>query len=215
MRKILFIASHLDSGSDILYKSLNKNSQVQGFRVSGHNVYTHPLSLLSLVNCRHKMNNSSAIFMDELLLNYCFQIKSVYTTCKFIYVIRDAEPTLNLLVENGRFGPVQAQRYYLYRLRRLCEMAKRTPGAIVLNSYDIKHKRGGEFITKYLDLITPFEYGDYKLPEPKKEGLIPASLIQETDEAFEKYLYFLKNQDLRFSCMHDQIGSDVNYIGNI
>jgi len=200
MRKVLFIASHLDSGSDIVYKSLNQNPQIQGFRSLNHNVYMHPLSLLSMMNCRHKLNNSSAIYMDELLFNYCFQIKSAYAICKFIYVIRDAEPTLNLLVENGRFDPVQAQRYYLYRLRRLCEMAKRTPGAIVLNAYDIKHKRGGEFISKYLDLITPFEYGDYEFTEPKKVGLLPAYLVQEADEAFEKYLYFLKNQDLIFSC---------------
>ena len=79
-------------------------------------------------------------------------------------------------------------------------MAKRTPGAIVLNSYDIKHKKGSELITKYLDLITPFEYGDYELPEPKKEGLLPAPLVKEADEAFEKYWYFLKNQDLSFNC---------------
>jgi hypothetical protein len=198
MRKILFIASHLNSGSNVVYKSLDKNSQEQGFKSSENNVYMHPLNLLSLMNCRHKLNNSSAIFMDELLFNYCFQIKSVYTTCKFIYVIRDAEPTLNLLVESGRFGPLQAQRYYLYRLRRLCEMAKKTPGAIVLNSYDIKNKKGCELITHYLDLIKPFEYSDYEIPEPKKEGLLPSSLVKEADESFEKYLYFLKNQDLNF-----------------
>lgn len=200
MRKILFVASHLGSGSDIVYNSLNQNPQVQGYKSSGEgNVYMHPLALLSLVNCRHKLNNSSAIFMDELLFNYCFQIKSAYKTCKFIYVIRDAEPTLNWLVENTHFKPLQAQRYYVYRLRRLCEMAKRTPGAVILNSYDLKNKQGGELITKYLDLIEPFEYGDFKFPEPKKEGLLPASLVKEADEAFEKYWYFLQNQDLSFN----------------
>lgn len=200
MRKILFIASHLGSGSDVLYKALNQHPQIQGYRSSEEgNVYMHPLALLSLVNCRHKLNNSSAIFMDELLLNYCFQIKTVYKTCKFIYVIRDAEPTLNWLVEKNYFKPLQAQRYYLYRLRRLCEMAKRTPGAVVLNSYDIKHKVGGELITDYLDLTEPFEYGDFKFPEPQKEGLLSAPLVKEADEAFEKYWYFLKNQDLSFN----------------
>jgi len=199
MRKILFLVSHLGSGSDLLYKSLNLHPRIQGFKSTGNNVYAHPLNMLSLINSRHKLHNSSAIFMDELLYNYCFQIKSAYQTCKFIYVVRDAEPTLNWLVENEKFKPIQAQRYYLYRLRRICEMAKRTPGAVVLNYYDLKSKRGGDIIRDYLDVSEPIEFNDYKLPEAEKQGLLSSSLVKEADEAFEKYWYFLKNQDLSFS----------------
>jgi hypothetical protein len=138
--------------------------------------------------------------MDELLYNYSLSTKYALNVCKFIYVIRDAESTLNLLMENESFKkPIHAQRYYLYRLRRICEMAKRTPGAVVLNYYDIKNKKGSEAIQNYLNLKEPFEFLDAKLPEPTSLDLVSPKLVQEADEAFEKYWYFLKNQDLSFS----------------
>lgn len=200
MRKIVFLTSHLGSGSDVLYKSLNAHPRIQGYKSSENNLYVHPFNLLSLVNCRHKLHNSSAIYMDELLYNYSLSTKYALNVCKFIYVIRDAESTLNLLMENESFKkPIHAQRYYLYRLRRICEMAKRTPGAVVLNYYDIKNKKGSEAIQNYLNLKEPFEFLDAKLPEPTSLDLVSPKLVQEADEAFEKYWYFLKNQDLSFS----------------
>lgn len=200
MRKILFLSSHLGSGSSVLYKSLNMHPRIQGFKSKENNVYIHPFSLLSLVNNRHKLHNSSAIYMDELLYNYCLSIKYAYDVCKFIYIIRDAEPTLNWLVENELFKtPLHAQRYYLYRLRRICEMAKRTPGAVVLNYYDIKNKKGLDKIESYLNLKESIELQDAKMPDPTSLGFVPTSLVREAEESFEKYWYYLKNQDLIFS----------------
>lgn len=198
MRKILFIMSHLESGSDILYNSLNFHQQVQGVKFL-NTVYDNSLSIFYVTNRKHKLNNSSAIFMDELLYNYQFQTKAAYNFGKFIFILREAESALNLLVEKGYFPPLQAQRYYLYRLRRMCEMAKRVPGALVLNAYDIKHKKGSEVIADYLGLTTKFTYEDYEFVEPKRLGLLPSHLVEEAEVAFEKYWYFLRSQNLIFN----------------
>lgn len=199
MHKILFLASHLGSGSSVLYKSLNEHPKIQGFKSKLGNVYTHPFNLLSLVNNRHKLHNSSAVYMDELLYNYLFSIKYAYNVSKFIYVIRDAEPTLNWLMENELFKtPLSAQRYYLYRLRRICEMARHTPGAVVLNYYDLKNKKGLDKIESYLNLKEPIEL-DAQMPDPTSLTLVPTALIREADASFEKYWHYLKSQDLIFS----------------
>jgi hypothetical protein len=137
--------------------------------------------------------------MDELLYNYCLSIKYAYNVSKFIYIIRDAEPTLNWLMENELFKtPLHAQRYYLYRLRRICEMAKRTPGAVVLSYYDIKNKKGLDKIESYLNLKEPIELYA-KMPDPTSLSLVPSTLVREADESFERYWHYLKSQDLIFS----------------
>ena len=45
-----------------------------------------------------------------------------------------------------------AKRYYCFRLRRLYEMAKKTPGAIFLTWDDIKSKKKLELVENYLNI---------------------------------------------------------------
>jgi hypothetical protein len=192
MKKVLFLTSHLKSGSDVLYHILDQNPRVQGFR-SGFPYYDMP-TILALTQQRHKLDNQAAIYMDELLYNFWLQTKDAYKHCKFIYVIRPPEQTLNELVRI--YKPQAACNYYCYRLRRMCEMAKRTPGAVLLTWEDIETGRGLPLVERYLGLKQPLEM------MPMKKGastnLVPLELVRHADVAFNRYYHFLRSQPLVF-----------------
>jgi hypothetical protein len=91
-------------------------------------------------------------------------------------------------------------RYYCFRLQRMCEMAKRTPGAVLLTWDDMISGLGFDVIERYIGLKQPLE-NDVGAFESIKEGikndLIPFDLLQYAEQAFERYFSFLKNQNLQ------------------
>ena len=199
MKKIVFICSHLHSVSAALYDALNSHPRIQGYKTDSMNSYFSPLNLIDLTNRPHKLSNRSAIYMDELLCNHSFYTKIAYKKCQFIYLIRDAEPTLNLLVGNKQPAAFAA-RYYTYRLGRLCEMAKRTPGAVFMTWEDLVTNRSLSLVEKYLGLKEPIQFSVESLVPfiTHKTGLLDKKLLDLCQDSYEKHLYFLRNQDLQF-----------------
>ena len=198
MKKIVFVCSHLQSGSAALCSVMNLHPRIQLYETS---TYYSSIDLITLTQQHHKMNNRSALYMNELLYNYEFCTKSAYTNCKFVYLIRSPEIVLGNLVEKEGMKLSCAVRYYTYRLRRLCEMAKRTPGAVLLTWEDLNANRGINLIDEYLELKTPIIYDSIFLEDFKEENNIRISLEDknEVSETYQKYLYWLKtNTDIRY-----------------
>lgn len=194
MKKVCFLTSHLLSGASYLYESLDQNPRVQGFR--SDRPYTSMLDVLDLTNRKHKLKNAAAIYMDELIYNHWLQTKDAYKHCQFVYMVRPPEGTLNELVSRRLYTPSCAARYYTYRLRRMCEMAKRTPGAVLLTWDDLATGRGLPLVEEYLGLKTPLT-----VPTMKKgtnTTLVPLKFIKEAEESYERHLSFLYSQKLRF-----------------
>lgn len=181
------------SGASYLYESLDRNPRVQGFR--SDRPYTSMLDVLDLTNRKHKLNNAAAVYMDELLYNHWLQTKDAYKYCQFIYVVRRPEPVLNELVSRRLYTPLWATRYYCYRLQRICEMAKRTPGAVLLTWDDLATGRGLPLVEDYLGLKTPLSR--FTLPRRNGASLVPHSLVEEAERSFESHLFFLHSQKIR------------------
>ncbi len=192
MKKVCFITSHLKSGSDVLYNILDQNPRVQGFHLD-HPYYDMP-TIWNLTQQKHKNDTQAAIYLDELFFNYWLQTKDAYKYCKFIYVIRPPEQTLNELIRI--YKPQAACNYYCYRLRRMCEMAKRTPGAVFLTYEDILTGRGLPLVEQYLGLKQKLEM----IPTEKgtSANLVPLGLVLHADKAFNRYFQFLRSQPLVF-----------------
>ena len=197
MKKIVFICSHPYSGSSALYEAMNHHPRIQGFKLN--NSYLNPINLLDLTNRSHKLSNRSAIYMDELLYNRSFYTNIAYAKCQFVYVIREPESVLGFLIANEKKKPTFAAREYTFRLRRICEMARKTPGAVLLTWNDLISGDGIDLIENYLGLKEPIFYDPALLAPYKRtfnSDLIGSKLLSETQDAYEKYLYFLKNQNL-------------------
>ena len=194
MKKICFIASHLSSGSSELFDVLDQNPRVQGFR--SQRPYPDVPSLMEVTARPHKAGTAAAVYMDELLYNYSLQTKDAYRYCRFVYVVRRPEPTLTALVAAKSYTPEAACRYYCFRLRRMCEMARRTPGAVLLTWEDISTGRGLPLVEEYLNLKEPLA-----VPEMKKgtsATLVPFGLLSSAEQCYERYLAYLYAQDIRY-----------------
>lgn len=201
MKKILFVCSHLNSGSSALCDALNHHSRIQGYKLAARSPYAGPSNLLTLTEQHHKLSNRSAIYMDEILYNHHLSTKVAYKECSFVYVVREPTVVLNLLVGNEKMKPSFAVRYYTYRLRRLCEMAKRTPGAILLTWDDLVENRGISLIQDYLSLKQPISFDPLSLSPFKRSysnDLLGLQVRSEVDDTYQRYLYYLKNQNLRY-----------------
>lgn len=192
MKNVVFIVSHLHSGSDSLIQTLNENPRVQ--IQSTKLAYNHPDVLRSLFSLGHKLDNSSAIFGDHILFNTDLSSSTFYDFAKFIYVIRDGRGTLEdiLFDKNLNYDQNKAELYYSYRLRRIYEMASKTPNAIFLNHKQMYQKKNLELIEHYLNLKEPLKYKELR----RSNFEIPLSQTEECQEIFEKYLYKFKKLEL-------------------
>jgi hypothetical protein len=200
MKKVIFICSHLFSGSNQLYAAMQQNPRIQGYKSKNLNNYESSMNIINLMSCRHKANNNSAIFMDEINFNYQISTKNVYSSCKFIYVLRSPEQCIPQIISNFGYRPLNAVRYYTFRLRRICEMARNTPGAVLLTFDDLLNDRGADLINDYLELVKPIDFNPNNFAVYKNtvsDDLLGSVLRSQACDKYERYLYFLKNQSLR------------------
>ncbi len=183
MKTCLFILSHLGADSSVLFKSLDKNPMIQGYNTEI--IYDHPEALENLTSQGHKLDNSSAIYMEELLYNHFISSKHIYKLAKFIVLIRQPKESLNEIVYSYDYTPYDAFKYYCYRLRRIAEMSKVIDGIFVTWEHLGKQS---ELISKYLD-ISPLQLEQRRIIP---RNLIPTNLIDKAQERFEWYHYFIK-----------------------
>ena len=188
MKRIVFIISHVGSDSDKLVKILNDNPRIQ---ISETNYsYSHPTDLdYLIVNVNHKLNSSAAIYGDHLLYNMHFSCDALHSICNFIYVIREAKASLN---EDSVHLRRTMEAYYRFRLRRIYEMATKTPGAVLLTWENLRSGDGLPLIEKYLNLKEPLRNNDF-IRSTKDRLPFSTEYVQG---AYEKYLYKLKGLDL-------------------
>lgn len=189
MKNGLFVVSHLGSDSGDLVKSLNDNPRVTIYDFSG--LYDHYSSLQTLFGQRHKARDSSAVYGDHLCFNTNFYCSDLYSCCKFIYVISPPRIALPRIIQENNYNPIGSSRYYAYRLRRICEMAKRTPGAVLLRSENMQSKM--HLVKDYLGLKSPV---NLDLTNDDSEVTVDSSLMSSAEDCYERHLYFLNQQQL-------------------
>lgn len=188
MKNIVFIISHIGSGSKFLFNSMNENPRIQGTRLGR---YWTMEDLQALVSRPHKLRNSAAIYLDEILLNHEFVYTPLFKFCKFIYLIREARSSLNNILQSSLRTSIDC--YYRYRLRRICEMAKQTPGAVLLTWEELlSTKKSLKLIEDYLNLKEPL---NLQINEEIKDS-IDVEIVKKSQERYERYLFILKNLKL-------------------
>ncbi len=120
----LFIATHLGSGASILCESLSSHRLCAWSRRSP---YQNGLGVMKMSE-----GLDAKVYFDKLTHNHQFCCPSLYNQCRFIYVIRKPETSIAHIVNKG-YSLSCAQNYYSFRLRRLCEMYKKTSGLLLVN----------------------------------------------------------------------------------
>ena len=192
MKRIVFVVSHVGAGAEtFITQVLNENPRLD-ILMTGRS-YEHPSDLDALFVYPHKLNNTAAIYGDLLLHNINFSCPSLHKICKFIYIIREAKPSLN---ENLMHPRKYQEAYYRFRLRRMYEMARNTPGAVFLTWDDMRSGRGNGLIEEYLSL---------KESLVKRSEIFPISIkdrisfdeIARCQDVYEKYFFKMRSLNLR------------------
>jgi hypothetical protein len=197
MKKVAFIVSHLGSGSNYLVNILNNNPRCMIF--NSNSMYEHPDSLSWLFK-NHKLKGfSGAIYGDHLLYNHSFSCKKLYDYCKFIYLIRPARQSLNEIYHTTEYSKKNIVNYYRYRLRRICEMAKKTKNSILLTYDELISNKNFGIIEDYLGLIHPLvdQEFDGEVDFSSKENVFEEETVRSTEDCYEKYFYYLNNLGLK------------------
>jgi hypothetical protein len=208
-----FLLTHYGSGGTLLCRLLNEDYSLCALGCSGL-IYNHPAVLEELKN--KWMSESNRKFtepkwcIDKLVQNCQISNKSIYDICKFIYLIREPIKALPNIVQKG-FSPESAGDYYCFRLRRFCEMAVKTPGAILITYENLIdeniRKKKYDLIEKKLKLTNyigttyrPLDTDDdniamgmimKKTAEPHFEG--SQSVINRCLFAYDRYFKFLSD----------------------
>jgi len=196
MKKVCFVVSHLGSGSTDLVDILNDNPrcEIKNSSVS----YSSPEDLEWLFASRHKCRDSSAVYGDHLLFNTSLSCKSLYDKCKFIYVVRPARGSLNEIHTIQEYGlrGIFAARYYSFRLRRICEMARKTKDSLLLVWDDLASGSAFSSIEEYLGLKTQLKAEHHHFNAGTRDDF-DEHLISECQDAYERYYYYLTRLGLK------------------
>jgi hypothetical protein len=192
MKKTVFVMSHLCSGSYFLINSLNQNKYCMFFENSAY--YDSFSSLESLTNRFHKAGDHPfAIYGDHILYNFLFSCKKIYEISKFIYFISPPRKCLNKILENySDYDQERAYNYYIFRIRRIYEMAKKTPNAVFLNYDNLQSPHFFSIIEKYLNLNLKKE----SFEEKEHKNIFNEILIEKAENCYEKYFYKINQLDL-------------------
>jgi hypothetical protein len=194
MSRILFVVSHLSSGSTGLIQILNENPRIQ---IHQTNIIYEGLADLNLLTSqRHKLRNTAAIHGDHLLFNTSFLNKSLYSCAKFIYCFKSGALTVNQLIKDYHYKPESALNYYCFRIRRIYEMAHQIPQSVIINWTDLEKGTWMPEVEEYLQLKEKLE-NKPDLFSNQIDDIAPASIKQEAEDYYEKYFYLFKQLKIK------------------
>jgi len=193
LKKVCFVVSHLGSGSGSLVSALNANPRCE-IRDSGAR-YDGASGIRWLFRMGHKCRDASAVYGDHLLFNASISSKRLYGMFQNIFVIRPARHSLNEIVLRG-YNEKGASSYYRFRLRRICEMARRSPESLLLTWDDLARDSSMRIIEEYLGLSAPLETP--RTGVPARDSCSEA-VVDECQQAYDRYYYYLKSLGLKGS----------------
>ena len=186
MKKVVLLMSHLGSGSDALYAAMDAHPSIQGY--AGDSTYDTPLRLITLTEKKHKLNNASRIYMDHILYNHQYCLKPD-PMVRMVFLVREPEASIDYMINMKLLRRQEAKRYYLYRIRRLCELAKRNTGSVFLKYSDIRDGKGMDIISGHLglkDCLPPLS----DLSTPSGKNCLSLHEYESLGDSYEKYLYY-------------------------
>ena len=180
------IITHHKSGYEFLNQVLGKHPRISANHTGF--LYGHPIDLLKtskIIEEQNITNRFRQLFADTLLYNHTFTCPALYKLCKFIYLVRSPEAAISEMVASKQYEPDRAVNYYRFRLQRLAQMAKETPGAIMLTWEDL-NAEGFRLIDNYLGLKMPLNIRNEQV---SREFFyeIPENLLRPAEKAYEKY----------------------------
>ncbi len=185
--KQIFIATHLGAGGSMLVDMISANRRIGRMYRDATQTYTDPIALDYIQRKTLDINPQARMFVDRIVFNHELAHKSFYTDCLFIFLVREPEATIGHLIKLG-YTEKSATRYYSYRLRRLCEMAKQAKHKIAITWDELINK---EAFPEIKSLLGIKELSSIYKPI-KNEKTVDASTVFSCRQCYERHLKYLK-----------------------
>lgn len=178
--------SHSGSGSNSLYALLGGHSRIMG--IENNNIYQSDMSLFSVSNMKHKLTNSSRMYLDHILYNFQYSLKPNIWV-KMIFLVREPEASIDYMVNRKLFKKSEAKRYYLYRIRRICELAKRNPDSVFLTYSNLREGKGLTEIADHIGIKEKISFSQ-EFIVPSGNNTLKSQDYDELSDCYNKYLYY-------------------------
>jgi hypothetical protein len=175
MKIVLLVVSHVGSNSSSFCQLLDKNKRIQ--YVEQNLIYDNLASIEYITSIEHK--STIGIYLNELLYNYQISNKSMCKFCDFIYLIRDPK---TFYVENID--------YYIFRLRRIYELAREFKG-MFLTWGDVISNKAVRFVENRLQLASKLNF-----EEIKENKSLKNKDLNKLETAYELCCYRLNKLNL-------------------
>ena len=187
MKKVVFLMSHVGSGSNALYALLASNPRIMG--LENDNVYDNQASLITAAERKHKLNNASRMYLDHILYNFQYNLRPD-PWVRMVFLAREPEGSIDYMVNRRIFRRPEAKRYYLYRMRRMCELARRNPNSIFLTYSRLREGRGLVELRDYLELKDDLSFSQ-EFVVPSGKNCLQLHEYESLSSAYEKYIYYV------------------------
>jgi len=196
MKKIILINSHMYSGSEALYFSLNSHPLIQGCKRAGKlSGYTSNLDLFNTASKKHKSKLKKSFYLDEVSFNHLLSTKIDYTKLIVINFLRRPKETLESIVHFKKVNPVFALRHYQYRMNRMYQVLKKSNKCTFV-TFESLDDESMEAIQNFIGLDRKVKLSKEMLSSFKsgfKKDTIPKEVIRTAEERYEQYHFLFKD----------------------
>ena len=188
LNNFFLIISHLGCPALDLIPVFNETQMVQLYHTNTN--YNHPNKLINVLSTPHKHNFNSGIHGDICFNNISISSKSIYTSCKFIYIVNNPKYSLNKI--NLIFKSEENSiNHYFFRLRRMLEMSIMSKGLYLRWDQIVGNpEKSNDMIKEYLEITENLNLQKYCQKE-EIENTFSFDVLKQANEKFEKYNYLI------------------------
>ena len=192
MDKILLINTHSFSNHVQMVDAINESKRTQVFCT--YTQYSHFLDFDVFKKYNHKAGKDPhRIYGDTIFNNLSFHCFDMCKYIKIIHFIGRPEYVITNLVENNKMTIESACLHYVFRLRRICEIAYRTDNMLFFSYEDLFNKNFNDKMNNFLNDKIGEIKGDFQ-PAPKATGELKKA-IDDCGRSYEKFYLFLKERE--------------------
>lgn len=175
MEKVLFLMSHLGSGSDKLYEVLKSHPKIYDPNINI--IYENYEDIDYLLRQPHKVNNVSAIYIQQILYNHQFVSKQLCKFCNFVFFLGNPRTSISQIIKMG-YSEENALSYYSFRLYGLYVYYVRSFGNNLLYSGDLDE------LSKFLDIDTLSRF----VEDEKELDNVSQKTLSKAEDVYFKYI---------------------------
>ncbi len=194
LKRVLLSITHLESGSTPLLNILDRNPRVQFLR--SNPMIQNYMDLKVITSIPHKLDSVAAMHALDISFNYQLGPRTHVPHAHYLFIVRQPDHVLGKLIADKAYKQTDAAMYYCYRLRRICEIAKRVQQGMLLTFDDIRRGDHVAPLKSFLGLKEDVLHQPEVFESMQSSSVIDGNTLEWCRDCYERHLFFLKSLPL-------------------